>query len=1571
MHESEYIKWDAQDEVHIYPYPKSGISEHIVSEHYWSAFITDWQSTFGEINEQVKVIIHFEFCRWMEPLVTLSLILEINYLVEKNILIELRFQNFNEFNLLKKFNELNLLTESERIKQISFIVNQYKFLRFIAEQGFFETWMNQGIGIFFQNKISDLSSISDRIINTTSKYYTNYENSDLVQAEIITLPSLEENEGFPAEVTEKLLERIEFEIKDNIPSESSERIIYKLKLIIQESIHNVQEHAYREDEKKPLGIYLRYRTGGENISNNLQKNLFIKSVNNEKNRCFLLDNNWLQHRTGAIELFILDRGVGLLNSFKDLNRPSRKLRLQNIVRDTFCEGISSKTERVSAKGGLHLINEISTGDYFRVCCDKSWIGTSLPILSETKPIFKNKDYQAGFIGLGYHFRLSWKNNTDIGNSWFSINNSKNNHISHLNKLFSKNQNDVEIILSRIPYVVIDERFNNLTSNELTKLIERLSPNGYLIWSVKLGRMKWDIFKFLHTLLEGVKVKNIKLIINNIEPHEASTYEAAFADSSFKVSDASWPKYVSFIILVSQRFLFAKFDREYYLKNADEKDQKVEKVAFATDITYSSIKGVDDLIQENEEEGITLRSLIILLTKHHDSKLLWELINEYSEQNVFLNKKIHWNKDIPSIEGYLNFSSLSRIPIIRKLLIQSLTRYFWSLSIDESSTYLFTPLDRLVNTIVEEIKLGYIVNENNKNFTRKDVGIGSVYVSGQTESVVLPKYEYIHFFKHPDSNKYSKDNQDVNYLFYWFATNEPITDSEIYKKVGSSSSISKNGWKDIEIPRYKNGLLIGERSPEETYRDIQSISPIISKLGHWSYEGHHDFLTFNLRGLVEDGFAKCKTSDNPLFKYLIGSILGYLDINFTKDIRKEYQHIFNTSFIEEIENKYQNKGIVVYRSHLISELIISKVLGILKKETRIKLIGKVLPILPLRRQWGGSSFVISPIDKELINIKINEQTLSKRNVLIFDDACISGRTLLDVNSIVLSAGAKKVDVCVILDRMRLPSSEHAFNEYRYYWKIDLPPIGQDGNCPLCHSIDYFTGFKEQLSNPFYRETIDEWNLFWRKESPTSDWFKGLKPLPLNNKPYDKKYCFDTETDKHRQEISLTRTNGLITHVSELHAMTGADDYVIDRINRFERGVDESLEVKIELIVSQILLFSSEFSYKEIKLLLEKLIEYISKSKLESPYTGLAFIGFYTGVETINYRNKPEFVTALFKSYSIVVNEKITLLQALFVSNNLLKADDHIAANQLLGMKGAAFPLLLRELHASILTPKGNKHSRALTRYISLLENDYSDSFMSSINQTLPEVQNHFFRLKSIIESIHLMEARTIRDENVQKRCDELLCLLDESIDIIKIEVNDSNRTFIADSLKPLFYSLKGYAEFYKVDVKSNQPNFLEDITQNLKLIIDRVLTQSPNKTIELVDNSRFKSEPVNFENTPYYNVCWITWSKSIEQLLEDIFGNCVHIENKSLFSENNPFDTSTSHLWCAYHLVNEGLCIEFTNKLSGKAKAHKIYSKVEDKRRWGELTIMGGSVNMISTDNPLEFKMSVILPYVHKLTLNRD
>ena len=197
-----------------------------------------------------------------------------------------------------------------------------RFLKFVAQEGFMRTMLSNNIAIEVDGveidgkRIKEYENIS---INLA------YVNSTCIPAEIIDVSHgmasiekwVDERIAVPMVKTESL-----------VHVRAGEELFYKLGALLKECISNVATHAYPSDKlhlfgvptsKKFLGIYARFREGliGKAGKESLDLREAIKNEGSE-DKYPKLDSSYLTVRKGCIEVFVLDQGVGIVSTMKDV-----------------------------------------------------------------------------------------------------------------------------------------------------------------------------------------------------------------------------------------------------------------------------------------------------------------------------------------------------------------------------------------------------------------------------------------------------------------------------------------------------------------------------------------------------------------------------------------------------------------------------------------------------------------------------------------------------------------------------------------------------------------------------------------------------------------------------------------------------------------------------------------------------------------------------------------------------------------------------------------------------------------------------------------------------------------------------------------------------------------------------------------------------------------------------------------------------------------------------------------------------------------------------------------------------
>jgi len=104
---------------------------------------------------------------------------------------------------------------------------------------------------------------------------------------------------------------------------------------------------------------------------------------------------------------------------------------------------------------------------------------------------------------------------------------------------------------------------------------------------------------------------------------------------------------------------------------------------------------------------------------------------------------------------------------------------------------------------------------------------------------------------------------------------------------------------------------------------------------------------------------------------------------------------------------------------------------------------------------GSTLLIPPrLQKEI------RESAYKKHIMVFDDASISGRTLQDLRTTLnqLGAGTDDFQIVLIANRLRLPAEA---GKIKYFWRMDIPTMGREGTCPLCHGLNQVKSFSKKI------------------------------------------------------------------------------------------------------------------------------------------------------------------------------------------------------------------------------------------------------------------------------------------------------------------------------------------------------------------------------------------------------------------------------------------------------------------------------------------------------------------------------
>lgn len=836
----------------------------------WSLDIGVLQRDLEKLSPKDTPCLQFNFtkCRWIDPLPALSLLIEMSKAKHCGFKVIASFPPIDE---IKADDKHYKQPPDQQVKERynPYLYSPNKLLRFFAREGYFSALQEIGILATVGKK-----HLNDTVISSCCSLDAtpSYADATFIPFRIFDVPKLtnntkeeeEETKRYAADTVASLLGEKELLLHSRYSPPERRHLLYTLRAVLQEFLHNVQEHAYPSEKYRPVALYVRYRKGGGCLSSGDEKTIYDGCVNEEFSHCEGTGRDWLGSRKGCLEVFFLDRGAGISRTLPSAHNPSKAF--EELMREAFLEGKSSKTadQRSTQHGGLHLLHILLSrrNDYIRAHENAIWYGSAVPFIRPNAQVTKQQnkllDRTSGnrLTGLAYHVRLSWRAFTDESEKW---------------RGFSEKEADSVLAALRSPSVrednplarkgrVVDERF---ASNPID-IAE--ADYEYILWLPRRNLMKLDVLTKLENISKNIS-KPCRLIIADIPSIEAATYEAAISKSNFRLSE-DWPKKYEWILLATNRwsFAYATYSRNY------SDDTKVSH-GFSP---MSAEKISDYFISIYKTLKTPFRQLVVDWLKLHDSKCFWKEVNK--SQQLFIAEEVIWEEDEKHnptliIDGYLDFPAATHNRYCAQLFRNALARIF---GLRRQEMIELVPVDSLAAPIVHDLyeveSLDTPIHDQQKVIK---IAVGSVLVSGATLGASALKDSSVHFFVRPESPVGAEHAS----LFYWMPDRTITRDQNPQRRIGKTSAIAPEGWLSIEIPRHdKEEHAVGIRHPGETYDDWQNPGPVIVKAGHWCYEGHHDFLTINIPDAVDDGFAR----NGPLAQFLVCNILYHLGISRRRD-----------------------------------------------------------------------------------------------------------------------------------------------------------------------------------------------------------------------------------------------------------------------------------------------------------------------------------------------------------------------------------------------------------------------------------------------------------------------------------------------------------------------------------------------------------------------------------------------------------------------------------------------------------------------------------------------------------------
>lgn len=1422
-----------------------------------------------------------------------------------------------------------------------------RFLKFISKEGFLR-WF----GKVSEGRLDDgRQVIGEQQIRryAESGVELAYVDSTLLPVHLLKARSHEEVRIWLKQQVEMLGDTLVVKV----PGWAVEDALYRLRVFLLETLYNVVDHAYGRNVGY-AAIYARYRRGLVGASSEHRKAV-RDALSRESTICPRLPKDFLETKEGCLEATVADAGVGFSKTLSSLlvNNKGQRPRypFREACRLVFYEGERSRTTaRATRYGGLHLLNYLlgENGDFLRGHDEDEWVGTSLPLKRETADIggdaFGRDNCGAPVTGLSWTCRISWLSATDTdadgAGSWrrWKAEAAANPILEELKSH--------EFDQRRFGNVLIDDkRFAHQQQGRILAH-PRGAQSNYLLLPPP-GLAKNDILKMVTDIGERVPADSkISLVIGDIPCHEAMTYSAAL-DRFGVASRTRWPSRFSRVTLVSQQFsVFA-------LAYSAPENRLVQSPEVADRFLAASP-------EDGMDPSVNLRHYAQLL-RYQDSRVFWQhLLTLHKTDDTYVSGNVKWTSTL-EIKGYLDFSQTLADEFFRQF-------YKWLLqripSLTPACRCRLIPMDSQVRVLA--LDFNSTVSPRLPSRTGDDkivIHLGSVQVTGFTQSISPStngptKEIVVHFFRHPDATV------ECAHLLLWLKPDylrkliapRPEID---YCRVGTTSAIAPASWDRFQLPRYdESGNSIYGRRPKDTYDDWQDTSPCIMKIGHWQYESNHDVLTVNLwsslrYSLVTWGGLACFLMRN--FFHALG-IVAERDARLTADGRLWFENA-----AKHLSPQLPKVDLIVYPSHPNTHATIECLLKSLTPEQQ----GNIMALGPLRTNRTGSALLVSPLVTQRISGLLAASEFKR--VLLFDDALISGRTSSELKHLLYSWGAKQVYTMVMLERRRLPDRVVDTETTLAYWRLDVPVAGHELTCPVCIALDKATGFANELVSNTSRARISNWQNEWKVASPLTEWSDhGLTPVAISMQSGQQKYG-----TRKPDSVLLTRSSGLAAYACELHTMAFRDDYASVILNQESELPPPA---KIELIVSQLLLFNNEFTPDIRHNLLVNLFQSLESCTESDKHTSLAALVFFLQDKDTLSRLAQALLDG-GKLDHVASNDDLAV--ALAYVAHLLKLGSDIGEFACDALKAAVQQLKHDEdvaslydcFHLEIQSEFGYPHARPLAKFL-------AEPLYDPVPQ-ITEVLYSIDQLRHVIGEIKpdLPRAIAFQENNSKDLLDDVVRSLSETYKVVEplrrlrddshmAEAKTQVRT-LNEKLKKLHERLFHPLAIERVNSDGTRYFEVEELPSLLHTYSPEELQAMRKKNGKdpfVGDVFRLSVSGSPFPTNRMDQV-WVIWDSHVRLLIKNLIGNVEH--SREQMHDYWKDEKGLAYMWIRVEYHVESLVITMANPSSASAETVSRMSKRG--YEFFHLEELGGKVTWedASLDDIPVLLTKVLVPYAGK------
>lgn len=1131
------------------------------------------------------------------------------------------------------------------------------------------------------------------------------------------------------------------ELSNTLNAYELENMVSKVTYFLQETLDNAYKHGYEQictvssdfhSGNSPCALLIKRVKSSDTLDLKAYSTKYTKHTP-------YINISLFEEKQEYIEIYVADIGIGLRRSFlSDPDGKDANVTDENILEYILSDGQRSRKIISSASstryGGLYDIMSLFQGDGDKLGfkCDSRWFFDKIP------QRINNQIPQGQYRGLSHGFaivgNISWnKRHSDN----YPFRNQILETMAQYKNILYLNKNPWMKSDYRAGIQILDDRFpGEVPGNERADICV-LFPSKYLEEKKIVSCIVCD-----------------ELIISGIHESEYKRYRSIL--ETLNISRIR-PTFQRTIVITNTLFPYV------FLKQN-------ERIVFSPEATCRYIQSAVSNTISNSY--ISFR----LWKKVYDSEQLWSHLADNNPMG-YINTSIQWGSQ--TLRGYLDFSQLCLIPECRNLCIEQLIGF----QLCCSNVY-FCSLDRFTEEICEQANH---LMDNSKD--GEIIWIGSVFVSGTSErwlSSTQTGTNVFYFFKHADCQEGS---QKTCTLFEWatkaFRVNSWFPPknylSRKYSRVGNSSFIAAGGsdyWASKHYTCWEQSYYLQQK---DTYKLLQrqfGARPAILKMGHFDATDHHDLFEIKADALVDSDIMSSqilRRESASSFDFLLLEFLqalgAFTEEGHTGANTKKWQAISKKAGGRK-KSPARGQGILVY----LDDYQTSKIIETMKQKLPSELQQRIVPIIPIEKNYASSTLLISPLLLDALEQKIqsildfNEVHFNRRaiDVTIFIATAFTTRLQEEIKHILFRMGASQVRTLSVFDRQRLPYGSCPADNNISYARLDLPAIGFFDTCPICKVLNTLRILQEQLQDEMMIDRIRQIIDRWEAVKSSDNHYKNGISISRVELPQDIQQVLHLYESIYGQgKICLNTDLGISLFAIENTVISLSLDF----LNRCLESEELDVSVKLLLISSHLLTFSeSQLSEKYFCRLLDQLCDLLEEQTLVTEFTGLAVVAVCAQSPIFQQYSQRHMAERFRSGHTSANNDSLLLKLALYQTLQQNKETD---------------VEYLRELRCYL---KNEKTALALIYDLFLYtETEYKQSHRQAFGQirysnvrkrdeTYQSALNYVRKLESIYSSdsvrgfFHEPSQYTAKRESIlqQLRCLEKALTPVESVDHQKLQ-----------------------------------------------------------------------------------------------------------------------------------------------------------------------------------------------------------